>query len=249
MMRDNRQAISDFVRHFGATTCSMHYCGYTLYYSRGTSLIGRIQGGKIFEPELSESISKSLHDAKSGLFLDVGANIGLISLYVASRFPSQKIVGFEPGSHQYSLFKKTIAANHLGGRVTLHDIALSDKNGEQTFVTHAGKDVSKDGFMNTQRGEGAKEIKVTTKTLDSWWIDAGNPHVSVVKIDTEGAELFILRGAEEFLKQCRPIIYLEIEPRNLAHFPYKAEDIIQWLVQKNYKMEMITSDTFCAVPL
>jgi hypothetical protein len=66
-----------------------NYLGYNVYYSKGTSLIERLkEKNSIYEPEACTIIHKHLKNKKNPNFIDVGANIGLISLYVLRNFPS-----------------------------------------------------------------------------------------------------------------------------------------------------------------
>ena len=63
--------------------------------------------------------------------------------------------------------------------------------------------------------------------------------VNVVKMDTEGAELWILQGGTEFISTCKPTILLEITPLNLHVYPYEARDILKWFNVNNYYIETI----------
>jgi FkbM family methyltransferase len=236
--RKNRLVIRDTILNFGKEKCSIAYCGFKLFYSKGTTLIEKIRGGKYFEEELCEAIVKDM-PLESGVFLDIGANIGLISLYVLSRRQNTLIYAFEPGPHQYGYLKETIEYNEIGEQLFATNTALGEREETKKFVTHSGSDVSKDGFVNTGRGEGMKEIDVSVTTLDLWWRKAGKPRVSVVKIDTEGAELLILRGATEFLKEIKPVLYFEIEPRNLEVYPYKAIDVVSYVRSLGYTVSTL----------
>ena len=92
----------------------------------------------------------------------------------------------------------------------------------------------------------------------------GRPKIEVVKIDIEGAELLALRGARDFLRECRPTIFLEIEPRNLKAYPYSKEDVVRFFEENDYGLFSLEGDeigsknigqsgrkidTFCARPI
>jgi hypothetical protein len=97
------------------------------------------------------------------------------------------------------------------------------------------------GFLDTGRGKGRqKRIIVPVQTIDNWWKITGKPHVNFVKIDTEGAELWILKGATEFLSVCKPtFFFLVINPLNLHVYPYGAKDILIWPYEHNYDVGTI----------
>jgi FkbM family methyltransferase len=257
-LRKNRLVIRDSITNLGREVCSANYFGFKIFYSRGTTLVEKIRGKNVFEKALCEHILQAL-PAGPAVMIDVGANIGLISAYVLAKKPDVTIYAFEPGPHQFAYLKKTIEHNAIGDRIIASSLALGEREETLQFVTHSAKDVSKDGFINTGRGEGAKMIDVQVTTLDLWWQENNKPGVSVIKIDTEGAELFILKGGEQFIRAVAPRIYLEIEPMNLKNYPYSAADIFAWFALRDYEVYTLSGektngavvegeDTYCAIP-
>ncbi len=237
--RTHRAWCIDFVINTGASVCRRSYQGFVVYYNRGNALIDRLRKEQYFEKELCECIINDLSNSENKVFLDIGANIGLMTLSMLSKLPQTTIHAFEPGPLQANFFEKTITENKLSNRVTLYRKALGESGGEAKFFVHNGADIAKDGFKNTGRGEAGHEITVAVDTLDSWWQTAGKPGVVAVKIDTEGAELFVLKGGTEFLSTIKPILYLEIEPSNLVAYPYTAADIIRFLDSIGYNVSTL----------
>lgn len=212
------------------------YCGSTLYYSAGSTIIERLNTEPIFEQEMCEKIVADLQASKNRVFMDVGANLGLIIAYVREKLPDAPVYAFEPGQKQAGLLEKTLCANIPLQGVQLDRRALSNENGTQTFYVHPHRDYAKDGLRDTKRGEKTVATEVQTVTLDSWWEEKGKPHVDVIKMDTEGAELLILRGGDRFLRDVHPVLYLEVEPMNLEAFPYEAKDLVSFLESQGYKV-------------
>lgn len=268
--RNARHRIRSGLTHFSAfvlrilpRNATRSYMGMTIHYRRGMSIMDRVQHGEAFEPELCDAITAVCGSDPSPILLDIGANLGLISLALVAKNPHITIHAFEPGPIQREQLEKTICTNRLEDRIHLYPVALSESAGTVSFYTHTGRDSAKDGLMDTERGEKATKITVETTTLDTWWEIHGKPRISVIKMDTEGAELLILRGAVEVLSTCRPTLFLEIEPSNLRAYPYTARDIITFLVDKNYEITTLdgkpctvetidtftdTEDTFKATP-
>lgn len=214
-----------------------NYLGYTLYYSKGTSLVERIkQKGSIYEPETCNFLVGAIKDIERPCFIDIGANIGLISLYVIKHIPKVKVYAFEPGPHQNMLLRKTVANNNLNNMLEIFDYALSDKIGEATFCVHNTQDVSGDGFRDTGRAGDFKKIFVKTITLDEWWEKIGKPDINIIKIDTEGAELYVLKGAQKLLQECSPIIYFEMYSENYQVYNYTCNDILYLLEVNHYNL-------------
>lgn len=238
-VRTHRAWFIDVLANIGAPECKRRYQGFTVYYNPGNALIDRLRKERYFEKDLCERIISDLDNSENKVFLDIGANIGLTTLSVLAKIPQATVYAFEPGPLQVGFFEKTTTENKLTDRVTLYHKALGESRGEATFFVHDGADIAKDGFKNTGRGEGGHEITVSVETLDNWWRAAGNPKVTAVKIDTEGAEFFVLRGGTEFLSTVKPILYLEMEPSNLIVYPYTAADIVRFLNSIGYDVSTL----------
>lgn len=223
--------------HFG--NVRMKYLGFDLLYSPGTSLIDRIRFGQIYEPNVTTAIIRELQKIDNPVIIDIGSNIGLISLNILKFYPNTKIYAFEPGPHQHKLFSKTIEINNLNESVQLYDIALSNNNGEAVFNIHQAKHASGDGFKNTERAGKTKKIKVQVRKLDNWWEEANKPKINIIKIDTEGAELLVLKGAINLLNEIRPIILMEISALNLKVYEYNEKDVLIFLKSHGYILKTI----------
>ena len=217
---------------------TVHYCGYYVFYSKGTSIVQRIHDAGVYEGETCNAIVRELSHFKDPVFLDVGANVGLISINVLANIPDVVIHAFEPGIHQYELFKKTIEKNALQSKISLHSEALGDIPGQKSFFVHNSRDASGDGFIDTGRAGEAKTITVKVTTLDEW---ATHSEVSpnVIKIDTEGAELWVLQGGENYILKEKPVIFLEISVKNLHAYPYTHKEIVRWLHDHSYQLYTI----------
>lgn len=218
------------------------YSGFNLYYNRANGLINRIRFGnvdRVYERKLSDCIIDELKNKKNKTFIDVGANIGLISLRVLAKLQNVKIYAFEPGFNQNRLFGITIFSNQISNKIVLFNEALDKSSGVKNFASHNDINNSGDGFIDTERGGNTNLIKVNTTTLDIWWEKNGKPSIDVVKIDTEGSELWILEGGEEFVKNCKPTIFLEISVLNLKNYPYKHFDVYDWLYKHDYELYTI----------
>lgn len=238
-VRDHRDWCFDTVRNGFRTKGTFHYAGYQVCYTSGMTIVSRARKEDVFEESLSRALAERVAACPGALFLDVGSNIGLISLYVAAKVPSARIVAFDPGPMQTKLFAETIQKNALTDRVQIECIALSDTEGQEDYFIHGSREVSKDGLRDTGRGGNTHAENVRVRTLDSWWREQNRPRVSAIKIDTEGAELLVLRGAGVCIQETRPYIYLEIEPRNISAYEYSAEDVFAWFTTHSYMLRAL----------
>ena len=226
----------------------IRYCNYDLYYTKGAGLINRIRFGnpnRIYEPELINEIHKELRDKENPKILDIGTNIGLISLNLLDKVPNLTIYGFEPTPVAYKSLSVTIFANQLENRLILLNKAVDSTSGEITFYQHSEEDSSGDGFIDTKRSSSSsKEIKVKTISLDDWWIENNKPKIDLIKIDIEGGELRAFKGANQLIDEIRPVIFMEISEENLRVYPYNAMDILEFFNNKKYKI-IDDTNTIC----
>ncbi len=225
------------------------YRGFKLHYSRGTSLLEWLQGGRVYESDVSRHLVQALKSKPSPMCLDIGANIGLMTFNILAEVPQTFIVAFEPGPHQAEFLEKNVMVNHLTDRVTVIRSALSNRIGTAQFSVHRSKHASGDGFFDTHRAGRTTTTEVPVTTLDSWWLAAGQPHINAVKIDTEGAELWVLEGGKAMLDHCHPFVAFELNRKNIRVYPYEAVDILRFFDQHNYTVKtmegtIITEDSF-----
>lgn len=221
----------------------IQYCGYSLLFSEGTSLIKRLKFKRdLYEPLLVTAINQEIKN-KPGLFLDIGANIGLISLAILRSNPKVNIEAFEPGPHQNELFQKTIQYNNIGKNIRLYPFALGDRNETVSFCVHQQEDASGDGLLDTGRAGIGTQIQVTMRKLDDWWTELYKPEISVIKIDTEGAELLVLNGGREAIFLNKPIIFFELCEENIKPYSYSIIDIIIWFLNNDYLVYTLRGET------
>ena len=180
--------------------------------------------------------------------MDVGANIGIVSLAVLSRVPDARVFAFEPGPHQHDLFAETIARNDLHRcDLALPDGAVRPPRDEPLRRARAAAR-RRGRFRDTGRSGPARFVTVDTDTLDRWWERLGRPPLDVIKLDTEGSELLVLRGAVEIVRRHRPALFLEIDERNLRPYAYGTDDVRAFLEELGYELEALGRSDFVARP-
>lgn len=136
--------------------------------------------------------------------VDIGANIGFMTAYFGSRW--NKVTAFEPTP---SIFE-CLQANCSRSNIDLKNVAISDQTGEVTFAVSGKSEVNQiisDDHVLTKHWSA---IRVPAITLDS--ISLSN--VDMLKIDVEGHELAVVKGAENTIKNNKPLIAIEISFEN-----------------------------------
>jgi len=140
-------------------------------------------------------LERVLREARPGeRLLDVGANRGdwtAEALRLGARARGVELHAFEP-----SAATRRLCAEQLGRDATIHAVALGAESGESTFYAlHEGG-----GSNSLSAIPGAVEERVTVTTLDAFLEAHPGGPVRFVKIDTEGHDLFVLRGAAATLR-------------------------------------------------
>jgi FkbM family methyltransferase len=150
--------------------------------------------------------------------LDIGADVGEFS--IAMLASSRSVIAFEPRPAQAHDLVSMFDA--VGVPVKVEAVALSDKPGVTTMRVvedEPGRStIDTDNVLNDVDGGGVQSIDVPVKRLDDLHLD----DIGLVKIDVEGHELAVLRGATDTLARNQPVIVVEAEER---HHPNAVAEI------------------------
>jgi FkbM family methyltransferase len=149
---------------------------------------------------------------------DVGAHMGYFAL-VLSRLvgPEGHVIAFEPDPHNLEALNANLATNGILN-VTVAAAAVADQSAEVSFATFPFSSVSH--IADGRTPADARRITVTAVTLDSCVYEDGHLPPSFMKIDVEGAEARVLRGAKRILREAAPVVIAEVWR---AHWPEVAE--------------------------
>ena len=161
-------------------------------------------------------------------FIDIGSNIGIYSILMAKEHPNLIIYAFEPHKDAFKRLKENVSLNNFKNNIYLYDYALSNKTG-YSFLE------AKNRFKLSQSG-GAKisetgEMKIKNETGDNL-IKIKNENIAI-KIDTEGHELFVLKGIKNLLINNKIFLQIEIFPQNTTNVIAFLDNLGFKLVTKN----------------
>jgi FkbM family methyltransferase len=149
-------------------------------------------------------------------FFDVGANIGLTSLPILRAHQDVSVLSFEPSPNSVPWLEKTIAKSVYTDRWHLIRKAVGAATGATEFCVSSPESGLFDSIVDTRRSDGSKKAQVEITTLDTEWIQLGQPPVSVIKIDVEGWEARVIEGAKLLLQSQKPYVLLEWNKKNLS---------------------------------
>jgi FkbM family methyltransferase len=144
---------------------------------------------------------------------DVGANIGQFASETLRELPDTIVHSFEPHPRAFAKLSRSIS----GPRLSAHEWAVGDREGEAVlYVYGSDKDgslinsLTPDARFPQKFGYQAREVKVRCTTIDAFCREAEVERIDLLKVDTEGFDLFVLRGAERMLREGRVrFVYVE----------------------------------------
>ena len=186
----------------------------------------------IYEKETIDLLDRLL--PAGGYYLDLGANIGAILVPLARRRPDIKILAVEAAPWIFHYLKENVSLNHLKN-VKLVNKALFDKDGvELDFFSPADK-FGKGSLAPVFSREA---VKVTTAKVDSLVREFNFPQVDVVKVDVEGFEYFVFKGATEILASAAApgIVFEFVDWAEEQAMGLKAGAAQQFLLDSGYEL-------------
>lgn len=190
-----------------------------------------ILNGKYSIPECSIS--------QGDIVFDVGAHFGIFSYYAITQGASE-VHAFEPNPYAFEVLKKN--AKLWSDKTKLHQLALSDRNGEaDLFITSNKFDpgttilTHREGTVLEKKNY-TKKVKVTTITLDDFVDKYNINRVDFIKIDAEGAERAILRGGKKTIREFKPKLAI-----SAYHHPEDKERISKLVLsfRDDYKFKLV----------
>jgi FkbM family methyltransferase len=168
-------------------------------------------------------------------FLDIGAHHGLYSVVAAKKIgPDGRVVAFEPSPRERQRLRLHLRYNGIES-VTVKPYALAAEEGAASLT------VVVDGFttMNSLRtppiNHPTEQVSVETTSLDAYVCREQIEKIDLVKIDTEGGEVDVFRGADRLLRRIRPLIICEVLDLVTRSWGYAAADIMKLLGTYDYE--------------
>jgi FkbM family methyltransferase len=177
-------------------------------------------------------------------FFDIGANVGVFSLPAAKKLQNGRVFAFEPAAWTFQRLLENVRLNDLSN-LQVMNVAVGDYSGEAILKINAkGKDgLNTLGRPTHEDSEIVATETVPITTLDDFVRQNSISHIDVMKIDTEGAELFVLRGAANLLaKPDAPLILYEggFLTKGFGYHPVET----MWLLERHgYSCFVIDSKT------
>ena len=221
--------------------------GYRAYQraSRGRRVVATVDGityqldlseyidssiyfGGCFEPHTTAAINRLCRPGMT--VIDIGANVGCHALRFAKLAgPAGRVVAFEPMAWARAKLLRNIELNKFQN-VTVESVALSDSAGTREAYFRSS--------WQSEEGSDPESLKpgpVTFETLDGYAERRGLGRVDMVKLDVDGFEFRVIRGAARTLAAHKPVIIIELGPHLLAHAGDDVGEMAEFLASLGYK--------------
>jgi FkbM family methyltransferase len=203
---------------------------------------GATRGGEIYENDLIQKFYSNIIFNKENInFLDIGANTGAF-VFLPLLNSSIKCFAFEPNPIAYDVLCENIQLNNLEEHVNCFNMGVWSELKELELKVPLDKTDSGLATMGSNPSRFTYDDKsgeydthhVKCTTIDEFIKEQKLESIDIIKIDTEGAELDILRGGENTLREFKPMLLLEFDDKNTSQFGYKRDDILELLKTYGY---------------
>lgn len=195
-----------------------------------------------YEPFTARLLSRLLR--RCTLFVDVGAGYGFFSFLAATSHPHLEVLALEPIPETCALLQRTRQTSNLE-RVHLHQLAASDTDGTQPFCLSMAVDNC--GFYPHPVAPPLRQLEINTIRLDTLLRDHP-PQPTIVKIQTEGHELAVLRGmAGVFSRFPDLTLIVEFNPKMQQAAGYEPDELLRELDRLGFALFLLDSEHACPV--
>lgn len=194
---------------------------------------------QIVEPETTRCFLENVPLQDGDVVLDIGANIGWYALLLERNSPpSVRIYAFEPDPLNFGLLLANVQLNHAQ-KITAVPKALSDQRETKTLYLYPNKNRGRHSLIPLAKGNG-ETVEVTTTTLndfvDEYAVDPAQ--IKFIKMDVEGYEYHVLRGASRLLETV-PYVHTEFWPPYFRRGNIDQKGMVDLMLRYQYQPRII----------
>ena len=169
---------------------------------------------------------------------DIGANVGEITLLAAKRLTRGRVLSFEPMPRVYAQLRRNIELNGFKN-VSTFNMGLFHESGTLPLFVKSDNPygMTNEGVTSLFSDGTARQVSsVPLRRFDDVAEESGITRLDLMKIDVEGAEWMVLRGAQRAIERFRPVIIAEISESNFHKAGYTTEDLYRFLKSLGYEI-------------
>ena len=187
-----------------------------------------------YEPETFRFFHEYLRPGDT--VLDIGGHIGLFAVVTARLVaPGGQVFSFEPTPFTRAVLEEVVALNECEDIVEVRSEAVSARSGETVFFDTGDEISNANSLVKTERSK--IEIPIKLISVDEFAADRGLK-IRCMKIDVEGAEMDVLKGARNTFANDRPVTRLGLHPEFISKNGQSLDEI--WEIITEYRMDVFT---------
>jgi FkbM family methyltransferase len=207
---------------------------YDLDLSQGIDFA--IYLNNIYERQTKAALRKLVSPAS--LVLDIGANIGAHTLHLAQLVGSAgRVLAFEPTDFAFRKLRRNLDLNpSLASRVeAIHCFLTANDEAQVPNAIYSSWPLAKEAGLHAKHlGREMRTESARARSLDSLLSERADRKVQLVKLDVDGFECDVLRGATAMLRDTRPIFVMELSPYVLEERGTSLDELLSYFVPNGY---------------
>lgn len=192
--------------------------------------------GNIYERQTKAALRKLV--SPGSLVLDIGANIGAHTLHLAQLVgPNGRVMAFEPTDFAFRKLSRNLDLNpSLAARVEAYHCFLTDHDGASVpNAIYSSWPLAKEAGLHAKHlGREMQTETAQARSLDSILGERADRKVQLVKLDVDGFECDVLRGATAMLRDVRPIFVMELAPYVLEERGASLDQLLSYFIPNGY---------------
>ena len=170
---------------------------------------------------------------RDDVIIDVGANIGFLTLNFAKRCPEGTVIAFEPDSNNFQSLVTNLKLNSLRNVYAFQSGLGSRK--EKKMLYHVYEQNSgANRFLDQEPVDAYRSELAEVQVFDVVVDTLPLTKIDLMKIDVEGFELFVIQGARESIRRYRPILFVELAEVNLAQQRCSPQQLMDYIEELGY---------------
>ena len=180
------------------------------------------------------TLRKIFNSDKKLIFLDIGANIGSVSLPLAKLFNNALIYSIEPTNYAFNKLYKNLSINkNLKKQILINQLFVSDKKDPKKVWS--SWNFNKNKNKHHKHKGNLKSIKANSRvSLDDFIKINEIKRVDFIKLDVDGYEMDFFKSGKKFFKKNKPVIFIELAPYLYPEFGYSCFDLIKFIKKIGY---------------
>ena len=169
---------------------------------------------------------------KNETLVDIGANIGYVTLLLSQKCSDGKVISIEPSKKTFETLSYNLSLNNAKN-VTALNIGLGEKEKKEKLYQVNERNTGMNRISNNN-DESLPSEEIQIRSLDEILIELNTTSVNAIKLDVEGYEFNVLKGARKTLEKLRPKLLIEVSDHNLKEQGSTPYELFQFLFNLDY---------------